>query len=38
MVITAMKLKDACSLRRKAMTNLGSILKSRDITFLQRSM
>ena len=27
-----MKLKDACSLEKKAMTNLGSILKSRDIT------
>ena len=26
-----MKLKDACSLERKAMTNLDSILKSRDI-------
>ena len=32
MVITAMKLKDICSLVRKAMTNLDSILKSRDIT------
>ena len=32
MVIAAMKLKDACSLGRKAMTNLDSILKSRDIT------
>ena len=31
MVIAAMKLKDACSLE-KAMTNLDSILKSRDIT------
>ena len=29
----ATKLKDACSFkRRKAMTNLDSILKSRDIT------
>ena len=27
-----MKLKDACFLERKAMTNLDSILKSRDIT------
>ena len=27
-----MKLKDACSLERKAITNLDSILKSRDIT------
>ena len=32
MVTTAMKLKDACSFGRKAMTNLDSILKSRDIT------
>ena len=38
MVSAAMKLKDACSLKkksfdhRKAMTNLDSILKSRDIT------
>ena len=31
-VTAAMKLKDACSLDRKAMTNLESILKSRDIT------
>ena len=30
MVTAAMKLKDACS-ERKAMTNLDSILKSRDI-------
>ena len=29
-----MKLKDACSTGRKAMTNLDSILKSRDITLL----
>ena len=27
-----MKFKDACSLGKKAMTNLDSILKSRDIT------
>ena len=27
-----MKLKDACSLGKKAMTNLDSILKSRDVT------
>ena len=33
MVIAAMKLKDTCSLKRKAMTNLDSVLKSRDITF-----
>ena len=29
----AMKLKDAWLFERKAMTNLGNILKSRDITF-----
>ena len=29
----AMKLKDACSSEKKAMTNLDSLLKSRDITF-----
>ena len=27
-----MKLKDACSLEKKIMTNLDSILKSRDVT------
>ena len=32
MVIAAMKLKDAYSLENKIMTNLDSILKSRDIT------
>ena len=32
MVTAAMKLKDAYSLRRKAMNNLDSIFKSRDIT------
>ena len=32
MVTAAIKLKDACSLEEKAMTNLDSILKSRDIT------
>ena len=32
MVIAAMKLKDAYSLRRKVMTNVESILKSRGIT------
>ena len=32
MVTTAMILKDDCSLEEKVMTNLGSILKSRDIT------
>ena len=34
MVIAAMKLKDAWLLGRKVMTNLDSILKSRDITLL----
>ena len=28
----AMRLKDACSLGKKGMTNLDSVLKSRDIT------
>ena len=32
MVTAAMKLKDACSLEGKFMTNLDSILKSRDVT------
>ena len=32
MVIAAMKLKDALLLERKVMTNLDSILKSRDIS------
>ena len=32
MVTAAMKLKDACSLVRKVMTHLDSILKKRDIT------
>ena len=32
MVTAAMKLKDTCFLERKAMTNVDSILKSRDIT------
>ena len=32
MVTAAMKLDDACFLRRKAMTNLESVLKYRDIT------
>ena len=32
MVIAAMKLKDAYSLERKVITNLDSMLKSRDIT------
>ena len=32
MVIVAMKLKKCLLLRKKVMTNLDSILKSRDIT------
>ena len=32
----AMKLKDACSLGKKAMTNLDSILESRDIILLTK--
>ena len=32
MVTAAMKSKDACSLEKKAMTNLDSILKNRDTT------
>ena len=36
MVTAAMKLKDACSLGRNAMTNLHSVLKSRDITLLTK--
>ena len=36
MVIAAMKLKDGLFLGRKAMTNLDSILKSRDITLLTK--
>ena len=34
MVTAAMKLKDACSLDKKAMTNLDSIIKSSNITLL----
>ena len=30
----AMRLKDACSLGKKGMTNLDSVLKSRDIPLL----
>ena len=33
----AMKLKDACSLGKKAITNLDSMLKSRDITLLPKA-
>ena len=36
MVTAAMKLKDAYSLEGKVMTNLDSILKSRDITLLTK--
>ena len=36
MVTATMKLKDAYSLEKKAMTNLDSILKSRDITLLTK--
>ena len=36
MVIAAMKLKNTCSLEEKAMTNLDSKLKSRDITLLTK--
>ena len=32
MMTAAMKLKDTCPLEKKVMTNLDSILKSRDIT------
>ena len=32
----AMKLKDTCLLERKVMTNLDSVLKSRDITLLTK--
>ena len=32
MMTAAMKLKDTCSLGKKAVTNLDSVLKSRDIT------
>ena len=35
-VTAAMELKDACFMKEKAMTNLGSILKSRDITLLTK--
>ena len=32
MVTEAMKLKDPCSLEKKSMTSLNSLLKSRDVT------
>ena len=38
MVTAAKRLKDACSLGKKAMANLDSILKSRDITLPTRSI
>ena len=38
MVTAATKLKDAFLLGRKAMTNLDSILKSRDITLPTKSV
>ena len=36
MVTAAIKLKDACSLEEKAITNLGSIFKSRDVALLTK--
>ena len=36
-MIAVMKLKDACSLEEKAMTNLDSLLKSRDIILLTKA-
>ena len=36
MVTAATKLKDSCSLEEKLMTNLDSILKSRDIALLTK--
>ena len=36
MVTVATKLKDTCSLEKKVMNNLDSILKSRDITFANK--
>ena len=35
-ITAAMKLKDACSLEEKLLTNLDRILKSRDITLLTK--
>ena len=35
-LIAALKLKDTCSLKKKTMTTLDSILKSRDITLLTK--
>ena len=36
MVTATTKLKDTCSLGKKVMTNLDSILKSRDVTLLTK--
>ena len=36
MVIAAMKFKSSCPFERKAMTNLDSIVKRRDITLLTK--
>ena len=36
MIIAAMKLKDTCFLEGKLMTNLDSIINSRDITLLTK--
>ena len=36
MLTAAMKSKDACSMGKKAMTNLDSVLKSRNITSLTK--
>ena len=36
MVTAAMKLNDACALGKKAMTRLGSVIKSRDNTLLTK--
>ena len=38
MVTAAIKLKDACSLEEKAIANLDSIVKDRDITLPKRSV
>ena len=36
MIIAAVKLKDTCFLEGKLMTNLDSIINSRDITLLTK--
>ena len=38
MVTAAMKLKHACSLEEKLLTNLGSLLRSRDIILPPKSV